>query len=94
MESVCCSFQNFINHSRLESVEVESCSYALLFTRCSILNYFISQLDLQANGSYTVFVCPSASTVFLLLCCVCKLHQEEAEKWQQEQLLQKVSSIK
>ena len=29
----------------------------------------LSQLDLQENGSYTVFVCPSASTVFLLLCC-------------------------
>ena len=38
-----------------------------LFTRCYILqSEFISQLDLQENGSYTVFVC------LLVLCFLCQ----------------------
>ena len=80
-----------------KSFKVGKCRSRVLFLCTSfyqmLYSQLLSQLDLQENGSYTVFVCPSASTVFLLLCCVCKLHQEEAEKWQQ-QLLQKVSSIK
>ena len=40
---------------------------------------FISQLDLQENGSYTVFVCPPSEPL-CIFCVVCKLHQERSWK--------------